>query len=230
VPFELLWRVFPSTRHSLIEAASSHAGIGAEAMNALLEIYWQPCYRYILVRFLRPHEQAEDLVQGFFAALLEQDLLSRYDVGKGPFRSYLRACLDHFVLKNHRDETREKRGGGKTVALDTHDAASEDGTPEEIFYREWQRSMFSLAIEDLRQLCQETGRQVRFEIFAAYDLAEQSRPNYDQLAEAHSLAVTTVTNHLAWARREMRRLLELRVASVTPGESERRREVRLLLS
>ena len=199
-------------------------------MNALLEIYWQPCYRYILVRFRRPHEEAEDLVQGFFAALLEEDLMSRYDAAKGAFRSYLRACLDHFVLKNHRDETREKRGGGKTVALDTHDLASDSGTPEEVFYREWQRSMFSLAIEDLRQLCAATGRQIRFEIFAAYDLAEDPRASYNQLAQAHSLAVTTVTNYLAWARREMRRLLERRVASVTPGESERRREVRLLLS
>jgi len=222
--------VFPSTRHSLLQAASAHPGVGAEAMNALLEIYWQPCYRYVRVRFQRPHEEAEDLVQGFFTALLEEGLLSRYDAAKGVFRSYLRACLDHFVLKDRRDESREKRGGGKVVALDAHDPASESGTPEEIFYREWQRSMFALAIEDLRQFCEATGRQVRFEIFAQYDLAEEPRPGYDQLAQTHSVPVTTVTNHLAWARREMRRLLEQRVASVTPGESDRRREVRLLLS
>jgi hypothetical protein len=49
------------------------------------------------------------------------------------------------------------------------------------------------------------------------------------LAQTHSLPVTTVTNHLAWARRELRRLLEQRVASVTPADNERRREVRLLL-
>ena len=199
-------------------------------MNALLEIYWQPCYRYVRLRFQRPHEEAEDLVQGFFTALLEQELLSGYDSARGAFRSYLRACLDHFVLKDHRDTTREKRGGGKTVALDTQDAAGDGGTPEEIFYREWQRNLFSLAIEDLRQLCEETGRQVRFEIFAAYDLAEEPRPDYAELAAAHSLLVTKVTNHLAWARRELRRLIEQRVASVTPGESERRRELRLLLS
>ena len=204
--------------------------MGAEAMNALMEIYWHPCYWYVRVRFQRPHEKAEDLVQGFFAALLEQELLSRYDASRGAFRSYLRTCLDHFVSNDHRSEAREKRGGGKNVPLDTHDQASKAGTPEQIFYREWQRTMFTLAVEDLRRLCIETKREMRFRIFEDYDLAEQSRPGYDKLAGKYGVAVTTVTNNLAWARRELRRLLEQRVATVTPGESERRREVRLLLS
>jgi len=203
--------------------------MGAEAMNALIEIYWQPCYRYVRLRFQRLHEEAEDLVQGFFTALLQQQLLARYDETQGSFRSYLRACLDHFVLKTHRDQTRVKRGGGKVVPLDADHPASENGTPEEIFYREWQRQMFALAIEDLQHLCEDSGRKVRFQIFVQYDLAEAERPDYNRLAQTHSLPITTVTNHLAWARRELRRLLEQRVASVTPGEYERRREVRLLL-
>src|SRR5271156_3136249 len=222
--------MFPSTRHSLLQAASAHPSTGAEAMNALMEIYWQPCYSYIRLRFQRPHEEAEDLVQSFFSALLQQELLARYDETLGSFRSYLRGCLDHFVLKTQRDQTRVKRGGGKVGHLDAADyAASESGTPEEIFYREWQRQMFGLAIEDLRRFCEESDRQVRFQIFAQYDLAEAERPYYNQLAQTHSLPVTTVTNHLAWARRELRRLLEQRVASVTPADNERRREVRLLL-
>lgn len=198
-------------------------------MNSLIEIYWQPCYRYVRVRFQRSHEEAEDLAQGFFTALLQQELLARYDKALGSFRSYLRGCLDHFVLKSLRDQTREKRGGGKMVPIEADYAASDRATPEEIFYREWQRQMFELAIEDLRHLCDESDRQVRFRIFADYDLAEAERPDYNQLAQAHYLPVTSITNHLAWARRELRRLLEQRIASVTPDENEWRREVRLLL-
>jgi RNA polymerase sigma factor (sigma-70 family) len=217
-----------------LEAASAHPEFGgADAMNALISIYWHPCYHYVRFRFQHRHEAAEDLVQGFFTALLEQQLLSRYDAARGPFRSYLRACLDRFACKRHGYDTRVKRGGGqKTVPLESEDVAAGAASPEEIFYREWQRSMFSLAIEDLRQLCERTGKQLRFRIFAAYDLADLShdaRPGYEQLARSHSLPIATVTNHLAWARRELRRLLELRVATVTPGENERRREVRLLL-
>jgi len=198
-------------------------------MNALMEIYWQPCYSYLRLRFQRSHEEAEDLVQSFFTALLQQELLARYDETQGSFRSYLRACLDHFVLNTQRDQTRVKRGGGKVTHLDAADnRASENGTPEEIFYREWQRQMFGLAIEDLQRLCEESGRQVRFQIFEQYDLAEAERPDYNLLAQTHSLPVTTVTNHLAWARRELRRLLEQRVASVTP-DNQRRQEVRQLL-
>ena len=97
-------------------------------------------------------------------------------------------------------------------ALD-HDAAvpAPEGTPEEIFHREWQRQMLALAVEDLRNFCDQTGRAVRYELFAAYDLAEEPRPSYDELASAHGLPVTSVTNHLAWARRELRRLLEARL-------------------
>jgi RNA polymerase sigma factor (sigma-70 family) len=212
-----------------LQAAAAHPALDAEAMNSLIEIYWQPSYHYVRLRFQRSHEEAEDLAQGFFTALLQQDLLARYDKALGPFRSYLRACLDHFVLKSLRDQTREKRGGGKVVPLDADYPASDSATPEEIFYREWQRQMFGLAIEDLQHLCDESDRQVRFRIFAEYDLAEAQRPDYNLLAQTHSLPVTTITNHLAWARRELRRLLEQRIASVTPDENERRREVRMLL-
>jgi RNA polymerase sigma factor (sigma-70 family) len=178
-----------------------------------MEMYWKPCYRYIRLRFRVSESEAEDLVQGFFAALIEQGILSRYDSSRGPFRPYLRACLDQFVWKDMERNRCEKRGGQATIVpLDAEMAVpSGSGTPDEIFHREWQREMFVLAAEDLRKLCDDTGRSIRYEIFAAYDLADEPRPSYEQLAGAHGVPITTVTNHLAWARREMRRLLEVRL-------------------
>jgi hypothetical protein len=78
--------------------------------------------------------------------------------------------------------------------------------------------MFTLAAEDLRKLCDRTGRGIRYKIFAAYDLAEEPRPGYEQLARAFDVPATTVTNHLAWARRELRRLLEIRLGQ---GETQK---------
>ena len=105
-----------------------------------------------------------------------------------------------------------------------------DAIPDEIFHREWQREMFELAIEDLRKLCDVAGWNVRYELFAAYDLVDEPRVRYEDLAAARGLTVTTVTNHLAWARRELRRLLEVRLGLIEDGERERRREMRNLLT
>lgn len=53
-------------------------------------------------------------------------------------------------------------------------------------------------------------RELRFRVFARHDLErlrEEDRPSYRALAEEFGLPVTQVTNHLAWARRELRRLV-----------------------
>ena len=180
-----------------------------------MEMYWKPCYRYIKLRFRVSDDRAEDLVQGFFAALIEQQILARYDSTRAPFRPYLRACLDQFVLKDMERSRSEKRGGRATlIPLDTETSLqAKDGTPDEIFHREWQREMFGLVVEDLRKACNETGRGIRYEIFAAYDLADEPRLSYEELAATYRIPVTMVTNHLAWARRELRRLLEVRLGT-----------------
>lgn len=224
--------MFPSTRYTLLRSASAATGDRTPALNAVVEIYWHPCYRYVMRRFHASHEAAQDLVQGFFTALLEEQILRRYDAERGPFRPYIRACLDQFVLKDVQRRRAEKRGGGATlISLDGYDLPLAQGeTPEEIFQREWQREIFSLATEDLRAHCEDAGHDLRYELFAAYDLAEGARPRYEELAARHRLPVTTITNHLAWARRELRKLLELRLTGVAAGSRERKRELQGLLT
>jgi hypothetical protein len=68
-------------------------------------------------------------------------------------------------------------------------------------------------------------------VFARYDLddAEPGRPSYAALAGELGLSITDVTNHLAAARREFRRIsLEL-LRQMTGSEDEFRREARSLL-
>jgi len=191
--------VLPTTRHTLLRRASSVP----EALDYLLRLYWTPLHRYVMLRFRRNREEAEDLVQGFCSAVLEESILARYEPGRGPFRPYLRSCLDHFVLKSL---GRERLPGG-TIPEELPGG----DTPEQVFEREWRRRIFELAIDDLRTECETTGRAVRFDVFAAYDLADRDRPSYEDLAQKHGIAVTTVTNHLAWARRELRRLVRERL-------------------
>ncbi|HEY7924248.1 MAG TPA: hypothetical protein VII62_13770, partial [Vicinamibacteria bacterium] len=54
-------------------------------------------------------------------------------------------------------------------------------------------------------------------------------PDYATLAREFALPVTQVTNHLAWARRELRRLVLERLRELTASEDEYRAEARGLL-
>ena len=108
-----------------------------------------------------------------------------------------------------------------------------DGTDLEAqFQREWARSLFSLAVESLRARCASMGKDVAFTLFERYDIdgAEASdRPSYAQLAAEHDLPVTQVTNHLHWARRELRAAVLQKLREITASEAEFRSEARALL-
>ena len=231
---------FPTTRQSVLRAAASgESGLRSEAFSVVVTAYWKPVYKYVRVRWRKSNDQAKDLTQEFFAGLLDRNALERYDPARAAFRTYLRTCVDNFLRDHLESAGRLKRGGGIAhVSLDFESAERElamqaedaRASMEDFFEREWQRHLFALGIEDLRERCRAEGKQIRFDLFARYDLADGDRPSYEALAREHGLPVTTVTNHLAWARRELRRLVLDRLAAITGSDGELRREARRLLS
>jgi hypothetical protein len=71
-------------------------------------------------------------------------------------------------------------------------------------------------------------QQSAFSLFEIYDLSGDETLSYVQLAEQGGLSVSDVTNQLAWARREFRRLVQLRLRSVCATDEEFARESRAL--
>jgi len=228
------YRGFPETHASLIDAAArGDATLSRDALEAIITAYWKPAYKHLRAKWRRSNEEAKDLTQGFFAAFSEQDTLARFDPARGSFRNYLRTCLDHYVQKQHEFATREKRGGTLgTIDFEQAErelATAPESSPEEVFFREWRRQMFVLALDDLRRHAMSSGRELQFRVFEQYDLADGERPRYADLAREHGVAETTVVNYLAWARRELRRRLVQRLAEVTANAAELRSETRALL-
>ena len=86
----------PSCAHALAAQCLQRPMSGMQhvrgALNDLCGIYWQPLYAYIRRGGSQPAE-AEDLIQGFFARLLEKSDLADVDRAKGKFRSFLLASL-----------------------------------------------------------------------------------------------------------------------------------------
>jgi hypothetical protein len=73
---------------------------------------------------------------------------------------------------------------------------------------------------------------VAFSLFERYDLkeADSDKPiTYDQLAREFNVPVTQVTNHLAYARREFRRIVLDKIRAATGSDEEFRAEARQLL-
>ena len=214
---------FPSTQLSLIEAAAGEP----LALEQVAALYWKPVYKFIRHKFGKSNEEAKDLTQGFFASALERDFFQRFDPAQAGFRTYLRLAVERFAATRHQAERRQKRGGDvETVPLtESADAA---GSPEEIFFQEWRRQLFTLALEELRAECAATGRHTEWSVFEAYDLADAERPGYATLAALHGIKPTDVTNYLAWARRRLRALVTARLRGVTSGPRELRQELRRL--
>jgi RNA polymerase sigma factor (sigma-70 family) len=229
---------FPQTRWSVIAAArSDDSAERTRALDVLFSAYWKPVYKYVRLKFSKAPDEAQDLTQGFFLELFERDLLSRFDAGRSRLRTYIRLCVDSFVLNEIKYASRQKRGGDAVhLALDfpaaegelnaqTIDPASIPSPEqfEEFFEKEWIRSLFSSAVEELRRLCEIREKLPAFALFETYDLSGNETFSYAQLAEARGLSVSDITNQLAWARREFRRLAQeqLRAICATDGEFAR---------
>src|SRR5262245_21036060 len=211
--------MFPATRHSVLQSiASAAAEERQRGLEALAEAYWRPVYTYLRLRRGAAADEAEDLTQGFFARALEKGFFAQYDPRRARFRTFLRTCVDGFVSNQRAAARRLKRGGGVApLPLDFAEAerglggsaAWPESDVEELFRREWVRALFAGAVDELRELCRASGREVRFALFERYDLdpPPEGRPSYAQLAGAFALPVTQVTNHLAAVRRDFRRLV-----------------------
>ena len=225
---------FPATRHSMVAAMRSpRADERRSAFDTLVTAYWKPVFKYVRLKWHAPPEDAADLTQGFFLRAFEKDFFAGFDASRARFRTYLRTCLDGFVANARKADTRLKRGGGVTlIPIDFDEAERELAFQagnlghdfDAYFRREWLRSLFAAAADRLRTACDARGRAARFTIFEQYDLAadERDRPTYAELARRLDLSSTEVTNELAAARREFRRLVleALREQCATDEEFE----------
>ena len=212
----------------------------ARSFEILVRAYWKPVYKHLRVRWRLSSEQAEDLTQGFFARALEQRMFAAYDPARALFRTYLKTCLDRHVMKDAESRLRQKRGGGTvTLSLDFPSAERElEGlaspapeTIESYFDREWTRHLVGMTVDALRERCEQSGKQVTYRVFERYllDDGAAARPSYAELAVELGIKVTDVTNYLAFARREFRRLLLEQLREITGSEEEFEIESRTLL-
>ena len=166
---------FHPTRWSLVLAAAGSDENARQALSTLCATYWYPLYAFARRRGADAHS-AEDLVQGFFARLLERNDLAAADPGRGRFRAYLLTAFKNFTSNVRRAERTVKRGGGQVpLSLDLREAdgryavePADERPPEDVFERAWAQSVLRAATERLRADYDARGRAVIFEGLLQY--------------------------------------------------------------
>jgi RNA polymerase sigma factor (sigma-70 family) len=235
-------RGFPATHGSVVLAtADPDPQLRRQAFEALVAAYWKPVYKYIRIKWPSSNEDAKDLTQAFFTRALEKGFFERFDSARARFRTFLRVCVDGFVANERKSAGRLKRGG--EVELLSLDFAGADGEMRRqdipggmdldvFFHQEWVRSLFGLAVDELRRRCEEADKRVPFALFERYDLEgpdAAAKPTYAQLGREFGLSATQVTNYLAYARRQFRQLVLERLRATTGSGAEFQEEARRLL-
>jgi RNA polymerase sigma factor (sigma-70 family) len=231
---------FPTTRWSLIVAArSAKHDERRRAFEILIAAYWKPVYKYVRLRWERDSEEAKDLTQEFFFRLLDKDFLAKYDPQQARLRTFLRMCVDRLIANEDKASRRLKRGGNvQFLSLDfeaaegelQHTEISSPALREDFFAREWIRSIFSLSLERLRRECEQRGKGIHFRLLEFYDIEGAGRElTYEEVARQFGVKTSDVTNYLAYARRQFRRIVLEQLRQMSGSEEEFRREARMIL-
>jgi RNA polymerase sigma factor (sigma-70 family) len=229
-------KVFPSTHWSVVLTA--HADNPARARDALenlCTVYWYPLYAFLRRRGHQPAD-AEDLVQGFIAHLLDHQFFEVADPAKGRFRSYLLASLNHFLADAADWSGRLKRGAGKrSLSLDVvaaeHRYAQEPvdpHTPEQLFERQWALTLLDTVLQRLETEAVESGRASLFRQIKGVLLGDRSGVRYAELAPQLGLSASALTMTVHRLRRRYRELVREEIAHTVSHPVEIDEEMRHL--
>jgi DNA-directed RNA polymerase specialized sigma24 family protein len=182
---------FATTRWSLVLALGEPAEPRRQAALATLcELYWFPLYAFIR-RSGRSPDDARDLTQAFFAAVLEKHYFEQARRDRGRLRSFLLGALRHFMANDYHAATAQRRGGGQPhVALEFDDGERRYArepmdplTPEDVYERQWAGEVLADAAArlDARHRAGWMRGSRFFEPLAAYVL-EDTGGSYPELA------------------------------------------------
>jgi RNA polymerase sigma factor (sigma-70 family) len=155
----------------------------------LCEAYWYPLYAYVRRRG-HSSQDACDLTQEFFARFLAKNYLHSVAQEKGRFRSFLLACLNHFLADECDRAKRQKRGGGETCfSLDEEIAEGryrfepvEIKDPVKIFERRWALTMVEQSLGRLEKEFVKSGKSAVFAEIGVFLLTDGAGATYAQIA------------------------------------------------
>ncbi len=228
--------IFVTTRWTVVlTAGQRHTPQADRALEELCRAYWFPLYAYVRRRG-RAKEDAEDLVQAFFARFLARNYLEGLSAERGRFRAFLLAALKNFLANEWKKSQRLKRGGGDTVlSLDweTADtkfqvASTAEPSPDKAYDREWAVALLAQVIERLRAECAADGKTKQFEQLKIFLTAGKGAVPHADVAKALGMDEGAMRVAVHRLRKRYRALLRDEIAHTLADPAQVDEEMRAL--
>ena len=230
-------REFPPTRWTLVQQVKAGGDTASRAIEELCRRYWFPVYAFLRRRGHSPHD-AEDLTQGFFATLLEDESFTRATPERGRLRTFLLHALEEFVIDARRHATRLKRGGGaKHVPLELTDGEQRYAAepldlrdPAALFHRSWAQTILAAAQTNLRTSYAAAGKTDLLTAIEPHLAGDDDALPYRDLATRLGLTETALRLFVFRARQKLRALLEEESRATASNDAEADEELRWMIS
>lgn len=227
---------FQTTRWSLVLAAQkdSPESESRAALETLCQAYWYPLYVY--VRRQTPNaEEARDLTQAFFVALLERRVIESADPDRGHFRSFLLTACRRFIQNEWRRQRAFKRGGDHAIlSLDFDVAESRyqnsgrsTATAETTFERQWAISLLDQVLQQLRHEYRERDREHLFDALK-FVLTGGEKTSYRTIASQLAMSEDAIKVVASRLKIRYRELLRAEIASTVESEDAIHDEIQRL--
>ena len=229
---------FQSTHWTLVlRARQTQSEISAQkALSNFCEAYWPPLYTFLRLRG-HASPEAQDLVQGFFAHLLEQNTLSRADQKKGRLRTFLLGSLQNFLYNEYDRAHRLKRGGGhRIVSMDEHLPEAEASMMDAAHLSDsraydvvWASNIVKRAWQDLQNAFEAEGKAEWLEVLRPFVAGGGKTPlNQEEAAAKLGVPIATLRTWLWRLRQRYREALRMEVASTVSDPADVDQELHYL--
>ncbi len=224
---------FANTRWSLVLAAGEES---KTALSDLITIYWYPLYAFARRRGVESHA-AEDLVQGFFAVLIEKGYLRAADRERGRFRTFLLTAFRHYMSKEREKAAAQKRGGDRVhLSLDFESGEERyrlepesDLTPERLFEREWALTLLEHVLSELEETAAHKGKGKLFAQLRPFLTSGSPAPSAADAADRLNMTSGAFQVALHRLKRQYRDALRAGIAETVQTPAVINDEIRRLM-
>ena len=207
-----------------------------EALSGFCEAYWPPLYSFLRHRG-HSSADAQDLVQGFFAHLLEQNTLTRADRQKGRLRTFLLGSLQNFLFNEYDRARAVKRGGGRQiVSIEEHLPEAEAAmlatahlSDTACYDLVWASNIVARAWQSLENTFVAEGKAEWLEELRPFVAGGSvTPPNQEEAAARLGVPIATLRTWLSRLRQRYRESLRMEVTSTVSDPADVDQELRHL--
>jgi len=228
---------FTTTHWTLVlQAGDAESAQAQAALAKLCQAYWYPLYVFIR-RQGRGLEDAQDLVQGFFARVLEKNYLKDADRTKGRFRSFLLLALKRYMANEWDYDHCEKRGGGKKlISLDEQDTEmrylaepADEMSPEKAYERRWALTLLQRVLDRLSSEFSTSSKVKVFDELKVF-LNGENGGSYAEIGLRLGLSESAIKVTVHRLRKRYREILRLEIANTVSSPEAAEDELRNLFA